>query len=607
MDEIFGRENFVSLITFTKTSPLVSKLLARRCDYIIWYANDKDKCKYRPLFMRKNLGNRYVHVELKNGERRKMTQEERENPSTLPEGAEPFALDKLQSTGYTKTCYYDFEFEGRLIKRRAHSWQTNKEGMKSLIAANRVWGKGEIPGYVRKYSDFPFQQIDHLWGDSGGAPGMVYVVETNPKIIQRCILMTTDPGDLVFDPTCGSGTTAVVAEQWGRRWITCDASRVALAIARQRLLTANFPYYNLRDERAGVSGGFVCRTVPHITLKSIANQERPPTETLHDQPEVDRKKARIAGPFTVEGLPSPVVVSPEEIKSGVDGALDGADAISSEHASSRHAMWARELADNGARGRDGETVHFSRAEACGAGRYLHLEVETAGAHPQPGFVSFGPQHAPMGSAHVARALEEAALFSPRPKLLVFAAFAFDPQAAKTLDEFNWPGGRIVKATMDPDLHVRDLKRHKRKAGDAAFWLMGRPDAELRLAEAGEGSGEGEEWIVEVRGFDYYNPRKPAEDRLEKGEKENIAMWMLDTDYDGRQLYPRQVFFPLGGKEGGWGRLSRALRAELDAERMEKYRGTVSLPFQLGDFRRAAVKIVDDSGIESIRVLEAPES
>ena len=602
MDEVFGSDNFVAQIVLKTRSTSTDMLLPTLNDYIVWYGKDKSAIKYRQIFQEKAIDyDRFSLTEI-DGEIvsvRTLSQSERAK-------ARPFSSSSLSSTTGNAASSQPFEYQGRVYHPAENrGWRCAIDGLSELAKKGRLLPQGNTLRYKYYHDDFPFVPLSNLWDKQISEQSKIYVVQTGTEAAQRCILMSTDPGDLVFDPTCGSGTTACVAEQWGRRWITCDASRVALAVARQRLMTAHFPYYKLRDERAGAGGGFVCKTVPHITLKSIANGERPQTETIHDKPHEDGKRRRITGPFTVEAIPSPVTVrtvSPEEIRDGVanpESASDGA-AVSSRE-SSRHQAWRDELSANGARGKDGDVVRFSRVETCG-GNLLHLEVEAEGKDPEYGFVSFGPEHAPMSSEHVDKAIEEAGKRSPRPRLLVFAAFAFDPQAAKTLDEFGWRGGRIVKAAMDPDLHVQDLKRKKRGAKDAAFWLMGRPDAELRRAEGGPDS---EEWEVEVLGFDYYNPLREGAGRLETGGREQIAMWMLDTDYDGRQLYPRQVFFPMSENKG-WERLARNLRAELDEERMERYRGTVSLPFRLGDFRRAAVKIVDKRGIESLRVLEAPE-
>ena len=293
MDEIFGPENFVNTITFTKTSPLGARLLASRCDYIIWFARDKSQCKYRQLFINKVIGegSSYRYVEESDGIRRSMTRQERQRPSLLPDGSVPFIFGDLLSTGYTESCFYDFMFEGRLVKQGRYSWKTTPQGMNALIAANRIWGSGARPVYIRKHSDFPVSNLDHLWDDVGGAHDRRYVVETNTRVVARCILMSSDPGDLVLDPTCGGGTTAYVSEQWGRRWITIDTSRVALALARARIMGARYPYYLLSDSEDGrekeaevsrtippssptfgnIRQGFVYERVPHITLRDIAN------------------------------------------------------------------------------------------------------------------------------------------------------------------------------------------------------------------------------------------------------------------------------------------------------------------------------------------------
>ena len=255
LDEVFGDNNFITLITFTKTSRLGTKMLAGRCDYIIWYAVNKEQCKYRPLHLDKPIGEGtgYKHVEEPTGLRRPMTRPERRDVKLLPKGSTTFVTGGLHSTGYTESCYYDFEFEGRTVERLKYSWKTTESGMYRLIRADRVWGSTTTPHYVQKFSDYPVKQMDHLWPDLGGATGIRYVVETNVKAIERCILMTTDPGDLVLDPTCGAGTTAYVAEKWGRRWITNDTSNVAIALARSRLMGARYPYYLLADSPDGAA------------------------------------------------------------------------------------------------------------------------------------------------------------------------------------------------------------------------------------------------------------------------------------------------------------------------------------------------------------------
>lgn len=442
--------------------------------------------------------------------------------------------------------------------------------------------------------------------------------------------MTTDPGDLVFDPTCGSGTTAYVAEQWGRRWISCDTSRVALTLAKQRLMTAVFDYYELAHPKEGVGSGFKYKTVPHVTLKSIANNpdiregmsraqidaaiaRHAPQETLYDQPAVDRKKTRVSGPFTVEAVPAPAVQSIADTLTPAlsqgEREADGSIARSGE--TLRQGEWRDELLRAGIRGKAGQHIRFARLEPLPGCRWLHADGESrptdegqnqigeAGAAyvAQRIVVSFGPEHAPLEQRQVAQAIEEAQTLVPRPKLIVFAAFQFDPEAAKDIDETNWPGVTLLKAQMNADLLTDDLK--KKRASNESFWLIGQPDVQIERIAKGEHKGRLQ---VSVHGFDYYNTKTGG---VESGGTEKIAVWLLDSNYDGRSLYPRQVFFPMAGAKEGWARLAKNLKAEIDEDLIEAYRGTVSLPFAPGANRRIAVKIVDDRGIESLRVMEAP--
>ena len=423
----------------------------------------------------------------------------------------------------------------------------------------------------------------------------------------RCILMTTDPGDLVFDPTCGSGTTANVAEEWGRRWISCDTSRVALTLAKQRLMTALFDYYELAHPNEGVGSGFRYKTVRHITLKSIANNEPPDQETLYDQPFVDNSRARVSGPFTVEAVPAPVVKPLFEIKAEQQRPDDS---IARSGETLRQTEWRDELLRTGIRGKRGQYILFSRVEPLPGTRWLHADAETKpndkGADrvkdpegiygkPQRVVISFGPEHAPLEQKQVELAIEEAQKLVPKPKIVVFAAFQFDPEAAKDIDETEWPGVVLLKAQMNADLLTEDLK--KKRASNESFWLIGQPDIRLEKIKSGDDKGKHR---VEVLGFDYYNTKTGT---IESGGNDKIAIWLLDTDYDGRSLFPKQVFFPMAGENDGWAKLAKNLKAEIDEELIEAYRGTGSLPFEPGKHNRVAVKIVDDRGIESLRIIE----
>ncbi len=449
--------------------------------------------------------------------------------------------------------------------------------------------------------------------------------------MERCLLMTTDPGDLVFDPTCGSGTTAYVSEQWGRRWITCDTSRVAVTLAKQRLMTANFDYYELAHPDEGVGSGFKYKTVPHVTLGSIANNpeieegmtrahidasiaRHAPQETLYDQPHVDRGKARVTGPFTVEAVPAPMVKPIDDVEDEVAGAhpdeaLPADQSIARSGETLRQDDWRNELLKAGIRGKAGQHISFARLEPLPGARWLHAEGETrpdvAGAiqvrdegtafNAERILVSFGPDHSPLEQRQVELAIEEAQTLVPRPKIIVFAAFQFDPEAAKDIDETNWPGIQLLKAQMNADLLTEDLKRNR--TSNESFWLIGQPDIEVERIAEGE---DADKMRISVKGFDYYNTKTGD---LESGGEDRIALWMLDPDYDGRSLFPRQVFFPMANAKEGWVKLAKNLKAEIDQALIEAYRGTVSLPFELGEHGRAAVKIVDDRGIESLKIVK----
>jgi len=302
MDEVFGSENAVSIISFTKTASTATNLLGTECDFLIWYARDISRVKYRQLFLPKTIGTYKSYKYVVSGdakEYRSLTSAERDNPSTIPDGWKiaqlSFAVS--QEAGRPEERYYKFRGVTYDCGANRHWKTTNPAGLDRLARANRLIGLASQLNYVRYLDDFPATPLTNTWSDTGSAgysnaDPKLYVVQTDRLVIQRCLLMATDPGDLVLDPTCGSGTTAYVAEQWGRRWITIDTSRVPLALARQRLLTATFPYYELKSPLVGPAGGFVYQRrqnrkgeevgglVPHITLKSIANDEHPAMEVL---------------------------------------------------------------------------------------------------------------------------------------------------------------------------------------------------------------------------------------------------------------------------------------------------------------------------------------
>ena len=630
MDDVFGASNFIAVISFVKATAQTTELLSSVSDYLVWYAKDKEKLKYRQPYLEKQLGiagaSNYTWIESPDGkELRRMTKEELSSPASLPPGWRVFSMGDL--TSQRPPGSFPFTWHEQVFTPGRTYWKTSEEGLRRAGNAGRLIVHNDRLYYKRYIDDFAAYPLTTTWTDTASSfAERIYAVQTTPKVVQRCVLMCSDPGDLVLDCTCGSGTTAFVAEQWGRRWITCDTSRVALTLAKQRLMAASFDYYELAHPEEGISSGFRYRTIPRITLKSIANnaelRERMSTEeinlvlrryaeqqALYDQAFVDREKVRVTGPFTVEAVPAPTVRSLDDIELGApapkpqesladfrDAATPLLDAsVARKGATLRHTEWRDELLKTGLRGKGGNQINFSRVEPLAGTRWLHADAETKGVKAERVVISFGPEHSLLEQRQVELAWEEARTLSPKPAMIVFAAFEFDPEAAKDIDALTKEktGMTFLTAQMNADLLTEDLK--KKRASNQGFWLVGRPDVELRQIKSGDQKGK---WQVEVHGFDYYNTRTGT---IDSGDKSKIAMWLLDTDYDGRSLYPRQVFFPMAAEDEGWARLARNLKAEIDPELIEAYRGTESLPFEAGKY--IAVKVIDDRGIESLKVVE----
>jgi adenine-specific DNA-methyltransferase len=605
MDEIFGEKNYVSQVSVFKTTT-PRELLDNNLYYLLWYAKDRHSISYQQLFIEKSL--KEWTSEVKGGSwgvtlqesHRPLTPEEKADPTILPKGSKVYQLKDLFSAGASKEVV-EFDFQGTVYTPRANNhWKTTKAGLLGLARAERIEVRGGRPWFKRYYDDWPMSRITNVWSDTSGKTSeRIYVVQTQDKVIERCILMTTVPGDLVLDITCGSGTTAYIAEQWGRRWITCDTSRVALTLAKQRLMTATFDYYQLANTTEGIASGFKYKTVPHSTLKSIANNEPPAQETLYDQPLIEKNTARVTSPFTVEAVPAPFVQPLYETTAGESAPADNSIARTGE--TLRQDEWRSELLRTGIRGRRGEKMVFSRVEPLAGTRFLHADAEVsneAGDEPARAVVSFAPEHEPMPPAQVELALIEANKLFPKPKFVIFAAFQFDPIAVNNIEQTNWHGVQLLKAQMNADMLTDDLK--KSRSSNESFWLIGQPDVQLR--EAGKNERGEKQFQVEVVGFDYYNVK---EGTIESGGTNRIAVWMLDTNFDGRSIFPHQVFFPMAGDKDGWARLARNLKSEINEDLIEAYRGNISLPFTIGTNKSIAVKIVDDRGIESLKLIALP--
>jgi adenine-specific DNA-methyltransferase len=585
LDEVFGHENACPVLTVQKTSSHDSTLVPEVCDYLLWYARNKEVVKFRHLFeARRPPVNDpdYRRVELPGGERRDMTKDERRNPGLLPTGARVFRYDQITSEGSSRR--FPFEFEGRVHTASARrQWAIREEGMQGLATARRLGLNGNTLSYVRYYDDFPALRRTNVWTDTtrAGARGRrkAYVVETNPKIVDRCIAMFTDPGDLVLDPTCGSGTTAWCCEKLGRRWITIDTSRVALAIARERLLTAKFDYYRLQDPQRGVDGGLEYETLTRITASSIGYGNDPEMEVLYDQPKLDRSKVRVSGPFTVEGLSS---------YEADPFAANGNEASSTDAAADHVSILLEALRAQGIPRKGADPAEVVALEPISGGDVLHAEgtFRDADDSEQPFAVSLGPRHGPITPAQVDEALDE----SPGYKLIVFAGFAATSEAQEYLAAGTRGRVQVALLEANPDLLLGDLL--KTTKASQTFRLFSSPEAEVRKDDDGQ-------FVVEVLGMDSFDA---ASGDVTSRDREDIAAWLLDTDYDATVFHANQAFFT---RDNAWEVLAKTLGGTVDEEAIAKLHSFESLPFARPESGKVAIRVIDDAGSTAERVLEIP--
>lgn len=555
-----------------------------------------------------------------------MTSEERVNAASRPPGARVFADDNITSQSGVDKTRYPIELEGRTFRPLKGVWKTSEKGMDRLMQQRRVMLVGDTPRYVRYFADFPLQAFNNLWEDTviaGFADSKIYAVQTSSKVVQRCVLMCTNPGDLVLDPTCGSGTTAYISEQWGRRWITCDTSRVPLALARQRLLTATFPYYDLQDAQAGPQGGFVYKRrqnrkgeevgglVPHITLKSIANDEPPATEVLVDRPEVNTSVVRVAGPFVVEATIAPPQVMPDRTTDAAQTAQSSGHA--GQAAEPANDSLAQQAAEPAAIYGDAATHIERMTQVLRQSKTLHLpgnrELVLGGIHRFDSDVLhaegvdaegariaivFGPEDGAITSDVVFEAAREA--YFLKFTHLYFFGFAIQAKARELMEDRAKLRVPCTYVTVTPDVAMSDLLKTSRSS--EIFSVTGLPDAELRLLKGAKANDGTSLWEVELRGLDIFNPATMEQEEI---EGQSVPAWMLDTDYDGMCFYATQVFFP---KTAAWDNLQKSLKAEFHPSVWSHLAGTISEPFALGDRRRVAIKVIDERGNELTRVLDA---
>jgi adenine-specific DNA-methyltransferase len=514
--------------------------------------------------------------------------------------------------------------------------------MERLIRAGRVVAAGNTLRYVRYVDDFPVYPLTNVWTDTGGGVGgdKIYVVQTNTKVVERCLLLATDPGDLVLDPTCGSGTTAYVAEHWGRRWITIDTSRVALALARQRLMGSRFPYYILADSHDGrakeselsstmlppaeptddIRHGFVYERVPHVTLKGIANnpdiqqgmsreaidaaiRRHAEFEPLYDKPFEDGRRVRVSGPFTVESL------SPHRSLAFAGSAVDGTGAVNvgaGERVSHGDTSFEQTILSNlrtaGIQnGRRGERLLFDTVESYAAA-YIHAvgeREESSNGTPKRVGITIGPQYGTVGPAFIKDAAREANRAGDLDLLCVLA-FAFDPAVLGQGDDYvasdegfaNVAAERrlgkvpVLLVRMNADL-VMGEELKKTGAGNL-FTVFGEPDIEVKE--------EGNELRVILHGVDVYDPNTGEVRSTDTGQ---VALWMIDTVYNDESFFVRHCYFT--GGQDPFARLKRALKADIDEDAWASLYRTESRPFARPDTGKIAVKVINDYGDEVVKV------
>jgi len=632
LDEVFGSENFVSLITFQKTSYQETNYLANVCDYILWYGKDRQHTKVHQLYYNKTDGNSlrlYRYGMNDEGEVFTIPREQLEDPNLEQRGIHRFKMSDITSPGWSEIGSQPIVFKGKTYELRGNlHWKTNIEGMKRLMAQNRIVVSGNSLAFAKFLSDFSYSPISNVWTDTltgSFAEPRVYVVQTVLRVIERCLLMTTDPGDLVLDPTCGSGTTAYVAEQWGRRWITIDTSRVALALARTRLMAAKYPYYLLADSPEGVQKeaeitgvlppspferrdggeggdikrGFVYKRVPHITLKSIANNpdihermtreeidaaiaRHADSETLYDQPYEDSKRVRVSGPFTVESL------SPHRMLS-LDEAQDTASALEVQRQHDFASMILDNLRKAGVQNtRKAERLTFDRLDPY-AGTWLHAvgEYHEADGKPRRVAVSIGPEHGTVGPQQVKEAAKEA-VQGLGFDLLIVCGFAFDPHVSEEVKRYG--SLTVLPTRMNPDLAMGNELLKKTGAGNL-FMVFGEPDVEIRRQPEGT-------LVVEIKGVDVYDP---TTGQIRSASTDDIACWFIDTDYNGESFFVRHAYFT--GADEPYDKLKRALRAEVDEEAWSALYSTVSRPFPAPASGKIAVKVINHYGDEVLKVFD----
>jgi adenine-specific DNA-methyltransferase len=473
--------------------------------------------------------------------------------------------------------------------------------MEALAKARRIQESSNQIQYVRFFNDFAVQPLTNLWTDTtqaGFVDAKLYVVQTVAKVIERCLLMTTDPGDLVLDPTGGSASTAYISEQWGRRWISIDTSRVPLALAQQRLLTATFPWYELKNHGRGPAGGFVYKRrqnskgeevggiVPHITLKSIANNELPNEEILVDRPEVEKGITRVTGPFCVEAtIPTPVEWGSHDDE--VTTTVETAEVYGSFVDRMLEVLRKSPVLQVGG----GKSISLSNIRLPAKTLSLSAEALVGNDNAQPVAIVFGPENGAVSEKLVFEAAREAHAKSYTHLYVI--GFAIQPNARALIEACEAAMGisaTYVQAT--PDLSMGDLLKTMRSS--QVFSVCGLPEVQLHKCKP-EKTGGQPRYEVELLGMDVFDPATMA---TEHRRGDDVPAWFLDTDYNGMCFHVCQAFFP---RTSAWDALKRALKGVYEDSVWAHLAGTTSAPFESGEHGQVAIKVTDDRGNELLVV------
>ena len=627
LDEVFGHENRVATIPFVTSGSSSARTLASVADFLLWYGKDKAEVKYHQLYEPLTRAEKVEHmssyamVELRDGSTRSLTRDEEVDPETeLPDGARLYRRMPLASPGTSTTGRSDpYHWRGHDWPcPSGEHWRVSMDGMDHLAELGRLdaAGPGSMLSWKRYENEIPGRRIHNVWSRQMSASDKRYVVQTADSVIERCLLMATDPGDLVLDPTCGGGTTALVAETWGRRWITCDTSPVAVAIARQRLTTATFDYWTLADSPEGAAAeaefsglpaprepaegwgqdparGFVYERVSTVSASSLAYDENPPPTLLVNQPLRTRGVVRVTSPFTVESE-SPWSHLPFD--EGDNGTSSGAVAATpverAEFASTVIEALKRSPIHAAPAGGPGGDLHISEIEPWPGSRDLvsHFVTYTAGergVERRAGLV-IAPEDATVTAAMIRKAALDTAQSIHAADLVIIVGFEFAPE---TGDEKIGRVG-VVRVRMHRDLQIRDLKDDERHP---AFVIVGQPEIQIH-------EEPNDEISVELLGYDTYDP---ATGSVKAGSPDDVACWMLDTAYDGTSFFARRIHFPGAQDDRQLKRLRAQLGRSLDTIRWNATLSIRSAPFEKPPEAKIAIKIITTTGTEMSLVADVP--